>query len=237
MSWEPGVITLRDSAGQDKEIYAPLGHFSILGHLGKSGIPLSSCARNAAKCSSCRGWHWHIWSLCRDTRLCGCIAGASGLSIIGWSAPIRTVGSLYRSTIKLGNLFKKKQQKWENSSYLTPKSGGLSANLSGGFQGFVRSTIDIRCRVGGDDSSGWWRRRGIWGWSESFSFLIFLYWMTCWLCFRVTKWLPKNLTLWDFTSVDIIDDPRYRHSVTGSDGPQDLHCTWAWTGWAWTGPA
>lgn len=62
---------------------------------------------------------------------------------------------------------------------------------------------------------------------ESFSYLVFALdaWMTCWLgCVRMTKWLPE-LTLGRFVSVDIIDDPRYRHSVTGSDGPQDLHCT------------
>ena len=38
---------------------------------------------------------------------------------------------------KLKSLLKRKNR---NSPYLTPKSGGLSANLSGGFQGLVRST-------------------------------------------------------------------------------------------------
>lgn len=141
LSWEQGPPDPRllpcEIQPAKKRKSTPPGSLSILGPLGKLGIPLSSCARNAAKCSSCRGWHWHIWSLCRDTRLCGCMAGASGLSIIGWSAPIRIVGSLYRSTIKFGSRFKNQKKR---NSYLTPKSGGLSANLSGGFQGFVRRT-------------------------------------------------------------------------------------------------
>lgn len=197
LSWEQGPPDPRllpcEIQPAKKRKSTPPGSLSILGRLGNLGRLLSSCARNAAKCSSCRGWHWHIWSLCRDTRLCGCMAGASGLSIIGWSAPIKTVASLYRSTIKFGSLFKNKKREIH---HILPQSPGDcrrtwvedSRVLYG-----VWSTVNIRCRVpGDDDSSGWWSHKGIWGDPSHFRASCFYTGWPVDCVFRVTTWLQKN---------------------------------------------
>lgn len=59
LSWELGPPDPRllpcEIQPAKKRKSTPPGSFSILGRLGNLGRPLSSCARNAAKCSSCRG--------------------------------------------------------------------------------------------------------------------------------------------------------------------------------------